>query len=82
MRTIQIQAEEFATADEAIQHTFASGRGYVIHVGGKYLVAERQEIDRVERMGVPFAYIFLHDLPDGRERVVSVPVNWDRDDNT
>jgi hypothetical protein len=75
MTTIQIKADEFPSADEAIQHTYASGRGEAIRVEGKYLVVERAEARRLEAAGVEFAYLHVHDLPDGTERVVAVPIN-------
>lgn len=75
MKSIEINGIEFPTADEAIQHTDASGRGEAIAVGGKHLVVERAETDRLAAAGVLFAYLFVHETPDGGTRVVTVPVN-------
>jgi hypothetical protein len=75
--TITINAETFDTQDEAIQHTYASGRGYAVRLDddGRHLVAEQEELYRLEAAGVRFAYLFVKDMPDGSERVVTVPVN-------
>lgn len=74
--TIEFKATEFATADEAFQHYYASGHGdNVIAAAGKYYVARRAESDRLAVAGVEFAYLHIHDMPDGSERIVSVPVN-------
>jgi hypothetical protein len=76
-KTITIKAETFDTQDEAIQHTYASGRGYAVRLDddGRYLVAEQAELYRLEAAGVRFAYLFVKDMPGGGERVVTVPVN-------
>jgi hypothetical protein len=77
-KTITIKAETFDTAGEAVQHYYASGRGEVVSLrDGRYLVAERAEIDRLEAAGVPFAYLYDHEYPPGSGecRLVSVPVN-------
>ena len=75
MKTIEIQGIEFETASEALQHADASGRGQVIHVGGKFLVVERAEADRLAETGVFFAHVIDHELPDGSFRIMTVPVN-------
>lgn len=73
---ITIKADaEFDNADLALQHADASGRGEPILVGGRYYVAAKAECDRLAAAGVPFAYVYLHDMPDGTDRVVTVPVN-------
>lgn len=73
--SITFRATEFATAHEAIQWTFASGRGEAILLDGKHLVADRADIDRLEAAGVEFAYLFDHEMPDGEHRIITVPVN-------
>ena len=74
--TIEFHAIEFGSADEAIQHYYASGYGdRVISLGGKYYVTRKAEAERLAAAGVEFAYWLLHDMPDGTERVVTVPVN-------
>lgn len=76
MKTIQIEGIEFASANEAIQHTYASGRGEAITVGGKYLVVEQAEAHRLGAAGVAFAYLHVIDHPDHPHGlVVTVPVN-------
>ena len=74
--TIEFQAIEFDTADEATQHYYASGYGdAVIMLDGKYYVTRKAEADRLAAAGVEFAYVFDHDMPDGTNRIITVPVN-------
>jgi hypothetical protein len=74
--TIEFRAIEFDNADEAIQHYYASGYGdRVISLGNRYYVTHRAEAERLEAAGIEFAYVFDHDLPDGRNVIVTVPVN-------
>ena len=74
--TITFEAIEFDTAGEAIQHYYASGYGdAVISLGGKYYVTKRGEADRLAEAGSEFAYVFDHDMPDGSNRIMTVPVN-------
>ena len=75
MSTIEIKGIEFDSAGEAIQHENASGRGVAVTVGGKYLVVEQAEADRIAAAGVSFAYLTLHEGPDGTDRVMTVPIN-------
>jgi hypothetical protein len=72
---IDVQGIEFPTEGEAIQHTYAHGRGVAIRIGGKNLVVEQTEADRIVALGASFAYLTLHDMPDGSTRIVTVPVN-------
>ena len=75
-RTITIKAAEFDSANEAFQHFYASGQGdVVISVDRRYLVTTQAEADRLAAAGVEFAYLNLHEMPDGSERILSVPVN-------
>ena len=67
---IRFEALEFATADEAIQHTYASGRGEAIRLNGKNLVVSQEGADRLTAAGVYFAY-----LCDHGGRIITVPVN-------
>ena len=69
------RAIEFKSADEAIQHGNASGRGKAILLGGRHYVMEQPEIDRLAAAGVGFAYLTVHERPDGTELVMTVPVN-------
>ncbi len=75
MKTIQIQGSAFGSAHEAIQDTYASGRGQVISVGGRYLVVEKAEADRITALGIPFAHVSEHPMADGSFRMVTIPVN-------
>ncbi len=72
--TIQIKGLEYPTADEAIQGADAGG-GEAITLGGKFLVVERPEADRIAAAGVSFAYLCVNVAADGAERVVTVPIN-------
>lgn len=66
-----IKAIEFNTADEAIQHYYASGYGdRVILLGSKYYVTRKTEADRLDAAGIEFAYLF-----DDGIRTMAVPVN-------
>ncbi len=73
--SIEIKAIEFPTAHEAIQWTYASGKGEAILLRGKRYVAEQSEIDRLAAAGVEFAYLCDHEMPDGTHRIITVPVN-------
>lgn len=75
MNEIEFQGIEFTTADEAIQHCDASGRGEAIRVDGRNMVVEQAEADRLAAAGVSFAYLCVHEMPDGSTRIVTVPVN-------
>ena len=74
--TIEFTAIEFDNADEAIQHTYADPRdGVAVLLGGKHYVMQKSEAERLAADGVAFAYLFDHDLPDGRNILMTVPVN-------
>ena len=76
MKTIEFTAIEFDNADEAIQHTYTDPRdGVAVHAFGSYWVTQKAEAERLAAAGVEFAYLFDHDLPDGRNVIVTVPVN-------
>lgn len=70
MRQIEIEGIAFPTAEEAIQHTNASGFGVAITVSGKNLVVSEAAAQRLEAAGVQFAYLHDHE-----GRIVTVPVN-------
>ena len=74
-RNVTISGAEFGSANETIQHTEASGRGEAIRVGGKVLVVEQAEADRLAAAGVEFAYLEVHKAADGTERIMTIPVN-------
>ena len=74
--TIEFNAIEFESADDAIQHTYADPRdGEAVLLGGKHYVMQKAEAERLAADGVEFAYLFDHDLPDGRNIIMTVPVN-------
>lgn len=74
--TIEFTAIEFDNADQAIQHTYADPRdGVAVTLGGKHYVMQKAEAERLAAAGVEFAYLFDHDLPDGRNIIMTVPVN-------
>jgi hypothetical protein len=73
--TITFRALKFDNAHEAIQHTYASGRGKAVLLGGKHYVMDKREAERLAAAGVEFAYLCDHDMPDGTQRIVTVPVN-------
>jgi hypothetical protein len=73
--TIQIKGIEYANADEALQHLNASGRGVAISIGGKVLVVEQAEADRIAERRIEFAYLVDHEMPDGSWRIMTIPVN-------
>jgi hypothetical protein len=52
---IEVKGVEFPTEGEAIQHTYADGRGVAIRIGGKNLVVEQAEADRIAALGASFA---------------------------
>jgi len=73
--TIEIRAIEFDTADEAVQHMHASGRGEAVWLDGKNLVVAQADLDRWAAAGGAFAYLCDHEMPDGSHRIVTIPVN-------
>ncbi len=71
-----IEAIEFDTADEAIQHMCADPRdGVAVLLGEKRYVMQETEAERLAAAGVEFAYLIDHEMPDGSNRIVTVPVN-------
>lgn len=74
--TIEFEAIEFDTTDEALQHYSASGYGdAVIAVNRRYYVVRNAEANRLAAAGVEFAYVCDHEMPDGTFRIMTVPVN-------
>ena len=72
--TINFKALDFETADEAIQHTYASCEGVAIRLHGQPMVVEQEDADRLGAAGVEFAYLCDHQMTDGSHRIVTVPV--------
>jgi hypothetical protein len=75
--TIEIKGIGFDRVGDAMQHWYASGAESVMSIGGTYVVTSKAEAERVAAMGVAFAYVFDHPMPDGTYRTVTVPVNDD-----
>src|SRR6202140_5101264 len=73
--TIKFKNLEFESADEAIQHTSASGDGVAIKLRRERLVVSQEDADRLAAAGVEFAYQHDHEMPDGTRRIVTIPVN-------
>ena len=75
MQTIRIQGIEFDSANEAIQYEDASGRGRAIQLNRRYFVIDEAEGHRIAALGVSFAYLGVWERGDGRELIITVPVN-------
>lgn len=76
MKTLTFKAIEFKSVGEALQYYCAGEYGHrVIQLGGKAYLTTKAEADRLAAAGVEFAYAFDHDLPDGRNVIMTVPVN-------
>lgn len=75
MKTIQFTAIEFPNVNAAIQYADASGRGEVITLGRRFFVVDRAEAERLAAAGVCFAYVGVHEMADGTERLITIPVN-------
>ena len=73
--TIEFQAQEFTTADEAIQWANASGKGEAVLVHGRHMVVDAKTLDMLYAARTEFAYLCNHQMPDGTHRIVTVPVN-------
>jgi hypothetical protein len=74
-RTIRIRGIECENASDAFGWVDARGHGHVISIGNKTLVVDKAEAERVETLGVEFAYLHDHEMPDGTRRTISVLVN-------
>jgi hypothetical protein len=72
--TIEYHAIEFETAHEAIQWADDNRRGTAILLDGPKVV-DQDDVDRLDAAGVEFAYLYDHEMPDGSNRIVTVPVN-------
>ena len=69
---ITIRGTRHPNAHEAIQHLSVSADDRAILVGGMYLTVSKEEAERLETSGIPFAYLFDRD-----GRIMTVPVNDD-----
>lgn len=69
------EAGSYRTGRAALQAA-ARGPGTVaILMGAEYLVVREQTADRLAELGLPFAYLGEMRNEDGRDVVVTVPVN-------
>ena len=67
---ITIRGTRHRSAHEAIQHLSVSGDDHAISVGGTYLTVAKNEAQRLEASGIPFAYLFDRD-----GQIMTVPIN-------
>jgi len=67
---ITIRGTRHRSAHEAIQHVSVSGDDHAISVGGTYLTVAKNEAQRLEASGIPFAYLFDRD-----GQIMTVPIN-------
>lgn len=75
IRTIRIRGIEFDSANEAIQYEDAGGRGRAICIGRRHFVIGEAEGHRIAALGVSFAYLGVWERGDGREVVITTPIN-------
>jgi hypothetical protein len=68
-RTVAVNGVAFATARQAVRHARVAGRE-AIRLGGRTLVVQREEAERLAAAGVYFAYLGEHG-----GRIVTIPVN-------
>jgi hypothetical protein len=74
--SMTISGIEFGSDRDAIRYAEAGG-GMAINVDRLTLVVATAQAHRLEAAGVAFAYLFEHEMPDGRWRIMTVPVNDD-----
>lgn len=70
LQEITIQATEYPSAHEAIQHLDASGDDHAILVDDKYLTLKQAEVEKIAAAGVEFAYLIDH-----HGKIMTIPVN-------
>jgi hypothetical protein len=75
MKTINIHAVECESMSDALQWADASGQGEAVLLDGKPMVVPQDECYRLETVGVEFAYLHNHEMPDGSHRIITVPIN-------
>jgi hypothetical protein len=75
MKTLEIQAIEFESAEAVLQYLDAGGSSRAILCQGKYLAVEPSEAERLETAGVEFAFVNYCVMRDDTFRIVTVPVN-------
>lgn len=80
MTTTNIKATEFASANEAVQETDASGGNAIVITDAsgarRFLVLDDAEVQRLEAAGVAFAIIEPLALGDGFTTILAtIPVN-------
>ena len=71
--TIRFHAREFDTPRDAIQYADVAG-GAAIQLDARNFVVAQAEADRLKAAGVELAHLCEFELPDGRHRIVTIPV--------
>ncbi|MBI3866805.1 MAG: hypothetical protein HY290_33415 [Planctomycetia bacterium] len=74
MKTITFKAIEFPSAFAALQHAEAAG-GKAILLDARNFVLAADEVERIAAAGVEFAHLVDHEMPDGKYRIMTIPVN-------
>jgi len=67
---MQIDAIEFQTAREAVDHAKDTGEHYKAILWQGYKAVESQDVDRLVDAGTQFAFLCEHE-----GRIVTIPVN-------
>lgn len=71
---MNITATFFDTAIEAVEFA-AAGTGEAVMIDGGPAVVPQADCDRMAAAGVSFAYLHHCSRGDGRQTIVSVPIN-------
>jgi hypothetical protein len=74
MKTIEIRGFECDSANDALSWANAGG-GDAIFIGNKYIVCPEAESDRLAADGIEFAKLVNHEMPDGTNRIMTIPIN-------
>jgi hypothetical protein len=75
LRIKGIECHDINDAMDRIDLDDPAERRRVISIGNKLLVVQPAEADRIAALGLEFAYLFDHVMPDGTHQILSVPVN-------
>lgn len=74
--TIAFHGIECESMTDALQWADASGKGEAVLIEGHGpMVVPQSDLDRLAEVGVSFAYLHNHQMPDGSYRIISVSVN-------
>ena len=74
-KTITLKAREFERAGDALQRVHSDGTGRVVLLKGRILVVTEDDARRLEEAGAAFTYLVAHQVPDGKNVVMTIPVN-------